>query len=140
MFLPPPAWDLRVDAEGLAGDPQGLRHAKHQVLMRAYQARYMLLPDETHGGSIVERLQRHYDPTEMAALEVLRHGLEAELLGGRRQRGAQRGGVLPAVIGVAPPTMPMIGEKNAETRNSRPTAIEVRPVRPPSATPEADSM
>ena len=77
---PPPAWDLRVDAEGLACDPQGLRHAKHQVLMRAYQARYMLLPDETHGGSIVERLQRHYDPTEMAALEVLRHGLEAELI------------------------------------------------------------
>ncbi len=78
---PPPAWDLRVDAEGLAGDIQGLRHAKHQVLMRAYQARYMLLPDETRGGSIVERLQRHYDPTEMAALEVLRHGLEAELIG-----------------------------------------------------------
>jgi hypothetical protein len=77
---PPPAWDLRVDTEGLADSPQGLHHAKHQVLMRAYQARYMLLPDASCGGSIVERLQRHYDPTEMASLELLRHGLEAELI------------------------------------------------------------
>jgi hypothetical protein len=78
---PPAAWDLRVDWDGLDEDPGALRHAKHQVLMRAYQARYMLLPDASPGGCIVERLRRHHDPVEMAALEALRHGLEAELIG-----------------------------------------------------------
>ena len=77
---PPAAWDLRIDAEGMEHNPEGLHHAKHQLLMRAYQARYMLLPDAPPGGCIVERLQRHYDPAEMAALEALRHGLEAELV------------------------------------------------------------
>lgn len=79
---PPPAWDLRIDAgeSGWDADPARLRHAKHQALMRAYQARYMLLPDDDAGGSILKRLHRHYDPVEMARLEGLRAGLEAELI------------------------------------------------------------
>ncbi|UTP38686.1 iron-containing redox enzyme family protein [Phenylobacterium sp. LH3H17] len=79
---PPPAWDLRIDAgePGWDDDPARLRHAKHQALMRAYQARYMLLPDDAAGGSVLRRLRRHYDPVEMARLEVLRAGLEAELV------------------------------------------------------------
>lgn len=78
----PAVWDLRIDASDLAGDVDGagLRHAKHQALMRAYQARYMLLPSDLPGGSIVERLRRRYDPDDMADLEALRRGLEGELI------------------------------------------------------------
>jgi hypothetical protein len=76
---PPPAWDLRIDDTGLA-DAGQLRHAKHQALMRAYQGRYVLLPREAPGGSIVERLRAHYDPEEMARLDALKRRLEAELL------------------------------------------------------------
>jgi hypothetical protein len=77
---PPAVWDLRVDADGLV-DLQALKHAKHQVLMRAYQGRYVLLPSYAgRGVSIVERLRRHYDPAAMADLDGLRHRLEAELI------------------------------------------------------------
>jgi len=72
-------WDLRVDGAGDA-DPAADRHVRHQTLMRAYQARYMLLPDAAPGGSIIEHLNRHYDPEAMAGLEGLRRGLEAELI------------------------------------------------------------
>ncbi|MEK7427379.1 MAG: iron-containing redox enzyme family protein [Pseudomonadota bacterium] len=77
---PPAVWDLRIDAEDLASATDGLRHAKHQTLMRAYQARYMLLPQTAPGGSFLQRLQRHYDPGEMARLEALRTALEDELI------------------------------------------------------------
>lgn len=76
---PPPIWDLRIDAANQRGD--GLRHAKHQALMRAYQARYVLLPQTAPDGVFLERLRRQYDPHEMARLEALRIGLEDELLG-----------------------------------------------------------
>jgi hypothetical protein len=89
---PPPAWDLRIDATDIA-EPGQLRHAKHQALMRAYQGRYVLLPREAPGGSIVERLRRHYDPDEMARLDALRRALEAELLAplAERARAAAAG-------------------------------------------------
>lgn len=88
---PPPAWDLRIDGE--AASPAALLHAKHQVLLRAYQARYVLLPRDAQGGSVVERLRRHYDPQEMARLDALRRDLEAELLEPRAEaaRYAARG-------------------------------------------------
>ncbi len=76
---PPAAWDLRIDGDDGA-DPATLTHAKQQALMRAYQARYVLLPSAAPAGCFVERLRRHYDPGEMARLETLRHALEAELL------------------------------------------------------------
>lgn len=77
---PPAVWDLRIGADDLAADPASLRHLQHLTLMRAYQGRYILLPSVTPTGSIVERLKRHYDPVEMAGLETLRHGLEADLV------------------------------------------------------------
>ncbi len=72
-------WDLRVDGAGET-DPAADRHARHQTLMRAYQARYMLLPETAPAGSIIDHLNRHYDPEAMSRLEALRHGLEAELI------------------------------------------------------------
>lgn len=91
-LAPPPAWDLRIDAEGMA-DLGQLRHAKHQALMRAYQGRYILLPRTAPGGSIVARLRAHYDPEEMARLDALKRGLEAELLAplAERARAAAAG-------------------------------------------------
>jgi len=79
---PPAVWDLRIDGgePGAEPSPSRLRHAKHQALMRAYQARYMLLPAAAGGVSILERLQRHYDPEEMASLEAHRAGLEQDLI------------------------------------------------------------
>lgn len=71
-------WDLRVDAAD--GDAAADLHVRHQTLMRAYQARYMLLPTQAPGGSIVEHLNRHYDSDAMAELEALRRDLEAELI------------------------------------------------------------
>lgn len=71
-------WDLRIDSAD--GDPAAELHVRHQALMRAYQARYMLLPGAAPGGSIIDHLNRHYDPEAMAALENLRRGLEAELV------------------------------------------------------------
>lgn len=77
---PPAVWDLRIDASDLADDPAGLRHVQHLALMRAYQARYVLLPSVAPSGSAVARLKRHYDPTEMARLEGVRHELETQLV------------------------------------------------------------
>jgi hypothetical protein len=77
---PTPVWDLRTEPDDLDADPSALRHVQHLTLMRAYQARYMLLPTAAPSGSIVERLRRHYDPAEMARLERIRPELEAELV------------------------------------------------------------
>lgn len=77
---PAAAWDLRTNADDLAFDPAALRHIQHLTLMRAYQARYILLPPTAPAGSVVARLRRHYDPLEMVDLERQRHGLEAELV------------------------------------------------------------
>jgi hypothetical protein len=77
--FPTPVWDLRIDAEDLAADPAGLAHVQHLALMRAYQARYILLPSLATGGSTVAALKQHYDPAQMAKLERLRHPLEDEL-------------------------------------------------------------
>lgn len=76
----PAIWDLRIDAGEACGlaDTASLYHAKHQALMRAYQARYVLLPED--GGPILARLRRRYDPQAMARLEALRTGLEQELI------------------------------------------------------------
>lgn len=81
-FEPPSVYDLRIDSDRLfeGNDPEMLRHIRHQSLLRAYQARYMLLPSAAPPGSIVERLRRHYDPEQMAALEKFRSRLEADLI------------------------------------------------------------
>ncbi|HEX5378994.1 MAG TPA: iron-containing redox enzyme family protein [Phenylobacterium sp.] len=80
---PPAVYDIRIDAADMETleDEALLRHAGHQTLLRAYQGRYVLLPSEAPGDSIVERLKRHYDPMEMGRLDALRPALEAELIG-----------------------------------------------------------
>ena len=75
----PAALDLRIDTMNLAFDSALLRHAKHQALMRTYQNRYVLLPSATKG-SVVQALQRRYDPEIVGRLETLRAPLEAELI------------------------------------------------------------
>lgn len=83
---PMAVFDSRIDAGDLdAKDtPQLLRHVKHQTLMRSYQGRYTLLPSSmSDGGSeetIIDRLERHYDPRTMRELDALRIDLEAELV------------------------------------------------------------
>lgn len=89
---PPAVYDIRIDAEGLdaCDDAALLRHARHQALFRAYQSRYVLLPSAGGGGSIVERLRRHYDPEEMGRLDAMRPGLEVELIGPLMAQAAER--------------------------------------------------
>ncbi|CAN5208203.1 hypothetical protein BH10PSE1_BH10PSE1_23540 [soil metagenome] len=74
-------WDSRIDAGSLSSDdPDLLLHVRHQALMRAYQARYILLPAEPASGSIVERLHRHYDNRGLAEVQACRPALEALLV------------------------------------------------------------
>ncbi len=48
--------------------------------MRAYQNRYVVLPAQWPGGSLLDHLDARYDPAEVARLEALRPALEAELI------------------------------------------------------------
>jgi hypothetical protein len=61
-------------------DEAAARHVKHQILMRAYQSRYIVLPTAGAGGSIIAELERRYDPAELAQLEGRRGGLERLLI------------------------------------------------------------
>lgn len=79
---PSPVYDNRIDFECLVdgGDPALLRHARHQLLSRAYQKRYMLLPRVTPVESIVQLLQQHYDTSDIVTLTLARHALEIALI------------------------------------------------------------
>ena len=79
---PPAVYDLRIDDAGLAehSSPQLRDHVRQQALMRSYQGRYVLLPDEPTPG-LVARMQRHYNPDAMLRLDRHRAGLEAALIG-----------------------------------------------------------
>ncbi len=77
---PPGVYDTRIDSARCSEDGNLLRHAKHQALMRTYQARYILLPEHEFHGSITERLARHYDTAHVAAMSDLRCELESELI------------------------------------------------------------
>jgi hypothetical protein len=61
-------------------DAPARRHARHQTLMRAYQNRYVVLPAQRPGRSLLEHLDARYDPAEVARLEALRPALETELI------------------------------------------------------------
>lgn len=78
---PPAVYDMRIDDQSLAADPkpQLWLHVRHQALMRSYQGRYVLLPD-AGSASVVEQMQRFYDPAARLALDRHRPGLEAALL------------------------------------------------------------
>ncbi|WP_309606093.1 iron-containing redox enzyme family protein [Phenylobacterium sp.] len=75
---PVAAFDGRIDNVG--DDPSLRTYVKHQVLLRAYQARYVVLPDEVPAGGVLEPMGRHYDAGRLGALAALRPGLEAELI------------------------------------------------------------
>ena len=75
---PSAAFDARIDVA--AGDASLLRFVKHQALMRAYQARYVLLPQDAPAGGVAQALAAHYDPGRLRLLAELRPGLEAELI------------------------------------------------------------
>jgi hypothetical protein len=72
-------WDRSVDVAGPGGKagPAHRRHAAHQRLLRAYQARYIVLPDK---GPVLEAFRRHYDPDALAALAEERLELERALI------------------------------------------------------------
>ena len=75
---PSPAFDARIDA---AGDDASLQDfVKHQALMRCYQARYILLPEEAPAGGVLAPMRRHYDEARLQVLGELRPRLEAELI------------------------------------------------------------
>lgn len=74
-------WDSRIDAGSLSDEePALLAHVRHQLLTRAYQARYILLPTHPSGGAVVERLRRHYDNEGLADALACRPALEAALI------------------------------------------------------------
>ena len=75
----PAVYDSRIDAP-VEGDAALALYIKHQTLMRAYQARYVLLPSAAPRGGLLGPMQRHYDPARVHALTALRPDLEAELI------------------------------------------------------------
>ena len=56
------------------------RHARHQTLMRAYQARYIVLPAPSAEDSIISELNRRYDPAHLEQLATDRTALERSLI------------------------------------------------------------
>jgi hypothetical protein len=77
-----PAVDTAVRARpapSQVADAAGL-HGQHQTLMRAYQARYVVLPPSWPAGSILGWLDQRYDPAVLAALEAERPRLEQALI------------------------------------------------------------
>jgi Iron-containing redox enzyme len=53
---------------------------KHQALMRCYQARYVILPEDAPAGGVLGPMRRHYDEGRLQVLGELRPRLEAELI------------------------------------------------------------
>jgi hypothetical protein len=72
------AFDGRIDTA--RGDPSLHRFVKHQALLRAYQARYIVLPEEPPAEGVLAPLRRHYGDRRLGALAALRPRLEAELI------------------------------------------------------------
>lgn len=79
---PPAVYDLRIDDVSLGHNPtpQLYCHVQHQALMRSYQGRFVLLPDDATG-PILAQMQRYYDPAGMMRLDSHRADLEAALIG-----------------------------------------------------------
>lgn len=75
---PVPAFDGRTDAPD--ADPAVSRLVGHQALLRAYQARYVVLPETLPGASVVEALAAHHHPDRLAILAQARPVLEAQLI------------------------------------------------------------
>ena len=79
------AADTAVGRRSLGGAPAdgadaAARHDQHCTLMRAYQARYVVLPKTLAAGSILQWLDRRYDPATLTDLEAGRRRLEQALI------------------------------------------------------------
>jgi hypothetical protein len=88
---PSAAFDARIDVvgeDGAAEDAALQTFVKHQALMRAYQARYVLLPQAAPPGGVLGPLRRHYDERRLQTLGELRPRLEAELIAPLAPSGA----------------------------------------------------
>ncbi|HRD46553.1 MAG TPA: iron-containing redox enzyme family protein [Caulobacter sp.] len=77
---PAPAFDGRIDT-ATGDDPVVATLVAHQTLLRAYQARYVVLPETLPGASVVEAMARHYAPDRLRALTEARPTLETRLIG-----------------------------------------------------------
>ena len=77
---PDAAFDAWIDPLPANADAALVLHAKHQALLRCYQARYIVLPETAPAGLILDRLATHYAEDRMQALNALRGRLEAELI------------------------------------------------------------
>jgi hypothetical protein len=75
---PSAAFDGRIDA--VREDASLQAFVKHQALMRAYQARYVLLPEAPPAGGVLGPMRRHYGEARLQVLADLRPRLEAELI------------------------------------------------------------
>lgn len=81
----PAALDRRIDIPRADQDAgaASVVHAKHQLLMRAYQSRYVILPGGPGAGSVLADLRQRREPAQAAALDRMRRSLEDELVAPR---------------------------------------------------------
>jgi len=77
---PPPAYDGGIDPLPDDAEAALILHVKHQVLLRCYQARYVVLPDATPGARLLDHLAAHYGEDRLQALGAVRKALEDELI------------------------------------------------------------
>jgi len=104
-LAPSAAFDGRID---VAGDDSSLgAFVKQQALMRAYQARYVVLPEDPPAGGVLGPLRRYHGEARLRALGDLRPGLEAELIAplapvGEGEIGAYVETMLAEIRGAAP--------------------------------------
>ena len=98
---PDAAFDGRIDV--IRGDTSLRAFVQHQALMRAYQTRYVVLPEDPPRGGVLAPLRRHYDEDRLKVLAALRPSLEAELIaplesaGQGARRGAGQGDIGPYI-------------------------------------------
>mgnify|MGYP001605432430 CR=1 FL=1 len=78
--VPPAIYDSRIDSPGEAADSALDLYVKHQALMRCYQARYVLLPQDAPAGGIAAAMETHYGEARLKMLADLKPSLEAELI------------------------------------------------------------
>jgi hypothetical protein len=76
----PVVYDARIEPLPDNAGEALATHVRHQALMRCYQARYVLLPDERPEGSIAEHLATHYAADRLQALDRQRAILESDLI------------------------------------------------------------
>lgn len=95
------AWDSRIDGMVLTDASPGLLlHVRHQALLRAYQMRYVVLPEHSPAEAGLAALRRHYDRSLDAELSGLRFVLEDALIAPQVEaaRASAAGGRLEAYV------------------------------------------